>query len=142
MATTSTIKKRAIITEEASADDMRDLQLENRILRSERAFLQREVRAGPVISARVTTARHNAVAEDADLLRAYLLALELEDPAAQAVVREQMRSKYEQSLQRRRTLEQLLAEVETDVRHVMTSLTLAEGRQHLESGLLHHSGES
>ncbi|CAD2212912.1 hypothetical protein ADEAN_000034800 [Angomonas deanei] len=144
---------------------------EHKMLKDELHFLKLELGAVPDISARVTSARHNAASEEAELLSGYLYVLESraavtgrqtgrtpyryntntttshpnhnsnypahpsvvkrakplnsgagEQTEAQILIVTRMRQKLEKARQKRTTLENLVKDMETDVRRLLSGL--------------------
>lgn len=104
-----------------TASDLRQLRFENVILENEKQFLTQAVAAGPSTSARANTARHSADSVEMRLLRAYLMACELNDNESRAAVETQMQALVRMTRRKVDTLRELLETVQKDVEEVLVA---------------------
>ena len=97
------------------------MRFENVILENEKQFLTQAVAAGPSTSARANTARHSADSVEMRLLRAYLMACELNDNESRAAVETQMQALVRMTRRKVDTLRELLETVQKDVEEVLVA---------------------
>ncbi|KPI86719.1 hypothetical protein ABL78_4189 [Leptomonas seymouri] len=89
------------------------------MLKSENVFLKQTVAAGPSTTARANSARHGADSMEARLLHAYLMACELKDNTARAMVETQMQTLVRNTQCKVDTLRELLENVQKDVEELL-----------------------
>lgn len=102
-----------------TASNLRQLRFENAMLQNEKLFLTQALAAGPSTSARANTARHSADSVEARLLRAYVLACELQDAEARTAVEAQLQALVRTAQRKVDVLRELLETVQHDVEEVL-----------------------
>lgn len=95
------------------------MRFENAMLQNEKLFLTQALAAGPSTSARANTARHSADSVEARLLRAYLIACELQDTETRTVLDAQMQAMVKAAQHKVDVLRELLETVQHDVEEVL-----------------------